>query len=173
MDVTIAFLYGNLRKVIYIEQPPWFIQHGHEHKVCHLFKSLYGLKQALQNWYDYFTHYLITLGYTKGNANSNIYIKHGDHSIFLIIALYVDDLLLISKKLILLTQANHVLSQEFKMMDNIDVQYCIGIQLFFWCKNQTMFYLKKKYITYLLVKFNMQDEKFVNTALEAESNIFH
>ncbi len=113
--------------------------HDNEHKVCHLFKSLYELKQASQNWYDYFTHYLITLGYTKDNANSNIYIKHGDHSIFLIIALYVDVLLLISNKLILLTQANHVLSQEFKMMDNIDVQYCIGIQLNFWGQNQTIF----------------------------------
>jgi hypothetical protein len=101
MDVTSTFLYGNLRKVIYIEQPPWFRQHGHEHKVCHLLKSLYGFKQAPQNWYDCFIHYLITLGYTKGNANSNIYIKHGDHSIFLVIVLCVDDLLLISNELYL------------------------------------------------------------------------
>jgi hypothetical protein len=55
------------------------------------FKSLYGLKQAPKKWYDHFTHYLVTLGYTKGNVNSNIYIKNGDHSIFLIIAFYVDD----------------------------------------------------------------------------------
>lgn len=102
------------------------------------------LSKLLKIWYDYFTHYLITLGYTKGNANSNIYIKHGDHSIFLIIALYVDDLLLISNKLILLTQANRVLSQEFKMMDNIDVQYCIGIQFIFWGQNQSIFLSQEK-----------------------------
>jgi hypothetical protein len=59
------------------------------------------------------------------------------------------------------------------MMYNIDVAYCIGIQLVFWGQIQTIFYLKKKYITYLLVKFNMQDAKFVNTPLEAESNILH
>jgi hypothetical protein len=89
MDVTIVFLYDNLSKVIYIEQPP----------------VVYTI------WYDRFTHYLIILGYTKGNANSNIYIKQGDHSIFLIIVLYVDDLLLISNKLILLNQANPILCQ--------------------------------------------------------------
>jgi hypothetical protein len=132
---------------------------------------LYGLKQAPQNRYDRFTHYLIILGYTKGNVDSNIYIKQGDHSIFLIIILYVDDLLLISNKLILLNQANPILCQEFKVMDNIDVQYCNGTQLIFWGQNQTICYLKKKYITYLLVKFNMQDAKFVNTPLETESNI--
>jgi hypothetical protein len=37
MDVTIVFLYGNLKEVIYIEEPPRFIQPKHEHKVCHLF----------------------------------------------------------------------------------------------------------------------------------------
>jgi hypothetical protein len=36
MDVTIVFLYGNLKEVIYIEQPLRFIQPRHEHKVRHL-----------------------------------------------------------------------------------------------------------------------------------------
>jgi hypothetical protein len=30
MDVITVFLYGNLKKKIHIEQPPWFIQHGHD-----------------------------------------------------------------------------------------------------------------------------------------------
>jgi hypothetical protein len=59
------------------------------------------------------------------------------------------------------------------MRYNIDVPYCIGIQLIFWGQNQTIFYLKKKHVTHLLVKFNMQDAKFVNIPLEAESNILH
>ncbi len=34
MDVITAFLYGNLKKIIHIEQPPWFIQHGHDVVMC-------------------------------------------------------------------------------------------------------------------------------------------
>lgn len=73
------------------------------------FKSLYGFKQAPQNWYDNFTHYLVALGYTKGNVKSNIYIKNGDHSIFLIISFYVDDFF---NNLIFLAQAKSSISKK-------------------------------------------------------------
>ncbi len=46
MDVKTTFLNGDLDEKVYIEQPEWFIMHGHENKVCKLGKSLYGLKQA-------------------------------------------------------------------------------------------------------------------------------
>jgi hypothetical protein len=45
MDVTTAFLNGELEKEIYMDQPDEFIAKGHE-GVCKLLKSLYDLKQA-------------------------------------------------------------------------------------------------------------------------------
>ena len=46
MDVKIAFLNGNLKEEIYIDQPKGFVEPGQESKVCKLTKSLHGLKQA-------------------------------------------------------------------------------------------------------------------------------
>ena len=46
MDVQTAFLNGDLDEEIYMEQLEGFIVPGQEKKVCRLFKSLYGLKQA-------------------------------------------------------------------------------------------------------------------------------
>jgi len=46
MDVKIVFLYGDLEEQIYMQQPEGFSQPGHEHLVCRLKKSLYGLKQS-------------------------------------------------------------------------------------------------------------------------------
>ena len=52
MDVKMAFLYGELKEEIYMEQREGFIVKGQEKKVCKLIKSIYGLKQARRVWYE-------------------------------------------------------------------------------------------------------------------------
>jgi hypothetical protein len=47
LDVTTAFLFGELKEEIYLEQPEGFMVKGQETKVCQLRKSIYGLKQAV------------------------------------------------------------------------------------------------------------------------------
>ena len=46
MDVSTAFLNGDLKEEIYMKQPEGYIEEGKENLVCKLNKSLYGLKQA-------------------------------------------------------------------------------------------------------------------------------
>jgi hypothetical protein len=49
MDVKNAFPHGDLSEKIYMEQPRGFMQDSS--LVCRLKKSLYGLNQALREWY--------------------------------------------------------------------------------------------------------------------------
>ncbi|CAA6656933.1 unnamed protein product [Spirodela intermedia] len=46
MDVKSAFLNGDLKEEVYVEQPAGFISTGNEHKVFKLKKALYDLHQA-------------------------------------------------------------------------------------------------------------------------------
>ena len=52
MDVKTAFLNGDLDEEInwnYLKKTEGFVVPNQEHKVCKLFKSLYGFKKAQKN----------------------------------------------------------------------------------------------------------------------------
>ncbi|KAL0294729.1 UNVERIFIED_CONTAM: Copia protein [Sesamum radiatum] len=46
MDVKTAFLNGFVEEQIFMDQPEGFTAVGEEQKICHLQRSIYGLKQA-------------------------------------------------------------------------------------------------------------------------------
>lgn len=51
MDVKTAFLNGELFEGIYMIQSPGFVEGGKESMICKFNKSIYGLKQALRQWF--------------------------------------------------------------------------------------------------------------------------
>lgn len=50
VDVTTAFLNGELEEEVYMKQLKGFIAKGQEHLVCKLKRSIYGLKQSPRCW---------------------------------------------------------------------------------------------------------------------------
>ena len=69
MDVTCAFLNGDLKEEIYMEHAPGYIKNGEEHLVCKLNKSIYGLKQAPRSWYEKLHEKLLQLGFNRSHAD--------------------------------------------------------------------------------------------------------
>ena len=54
LDIKIAFLHDGLVEEVYMEQPSGFVAQGESGLVCRLRRSLYGLKQSPQAWFDGF-----------------------------------------------------------------------------------------------------------------------
>ena len=78
---------------MYIEQPQGFEVHGKESHVCRLNETLYDLKQAPRGWHSRIDTYLQEMGFTKSDADPNLYfIVIGEEP--LILVLYVDDLVI-------------------------------------------------------------------------------
>jgi hypothetical protein len=75
MDVKTTFLNGVIENEVYIEQPQGFVIHGKEFHGCKLKKALYGLKQAPRAWYARIDIYLMSLGFTKSDADPSLYYK--------------------------------------------------------------------------------------------------
>ncbi len=79
---------------MYIKHPKGFDTFNHESHVCQLNRALYGLQQEPHAWYTRIDNYVNGLGFTKSEADVNLYhiMVEGNP---LILVLYVDDLVLI------------------------------------------------------------------------------
>ncbi|XP_020674351.1 uncharacterized protein LOC110093716 [Dendrobium catenatum] len=65
LDVSNAFLHGDLPDDVYITQPRGFEDQTQPNAVCKLDKSLYGLKQAPRQWFQKITSFLQTRNCSK------------------------------------------------------------------------------------------------------------
>ena len=127
MDVMSAFLHGDLQEEIYMEQPPGYVQ-DNSSLVCLLKKSLYGLKQAPRSWYAKMDSFLLDTSFSRCHSDPNVYTKKvGNHLIILV--LYVDDLILTSSDLNLITHVKSSLKQNFEMSDLGHLHYFLGLQV--------------------------------------------
>ena len=85
MDVKTTFLHGGLDKEIYMEHPKGFKMKGKEDYVCNLKKSLYGLKQALRQWYKKFELVMGEQSYHKTTSDHCVFIQN---SLMMILLFY-------------------------------------------------------------------------------------
>ena len=98
MDVKTAFLNGELKEEIYMDQPDGFVVPGQEGKVCKLLKSLYGLKQAPKEWHEKFERTLTVVGFVVNDGDKCVYYHYGGGE-GVILCLYVGDILFFGIKL--------------------------------------------------------------------------
>ena len=75
LDVRTTFLNGIIEEEVYIEQLEGFVFHGKDSHVCKMKNALYGLKQAPHAWYGRIDGFLLSLGFTKCDADPNLYYK--------------------------------------------------------------------------------------------------
>ncbi|GKC23875.1 retrovirus-related pol polyprotein from transposon TNT 1-94 [Tanacetum coccineum] len=82
MDVKTAFLNGILHEV-YVSQPDGFVDPDNPNYVYRLKKALYGLKQAPRAWYDLFSSFLLSQGFSKGTIDPILFISRKGKDILL------------------------------------------------------------------------------------------
>lgn len=155
MDVKTAFLNGDLHEEIYMMQPEGFIVPGQEHKVCKLIKSLYGLKQAPKQWFEKFSSTLHENGFVSNFGDTCVFSRMHEHG-YVIICLYVDDMLILGTSLEIVCETKVLLSSKFDMKDLGEVDVILGIKV---VKTDSGFSLNQShYIEKILKKFGYWDE---------------
>ncbi|GJR53974.1 putative ribonuclease H-like domain-containing protein [Tanacetum coccineum] len=114
MDVKSAFLYGTIKKEVYVCQPPRFEDPEFPNKVYKVEKALYGLHQASRAWYETLSTYLLENGFRRGTIDKTLFIKK-DKDDILLVQVYVDDIIFGSTKKSLCTEFEQMMHKRFQM----------------------------------------------------------
>ena len=128
MDVKTAFLNGDLEEEIYMQQPIGFVNEGQENKVCRLLMSIYGLKQSSRQWYIRFHNTIILNGFIMIDEDHCVYIKISMDK-FIIMSLYVDDILIAGNSKEYINEIKGWLSSNFEMKDMGEAAYILGVKI--------------------------------------------
>eukprot|EP00253_Pinus_taeda_P002554 PITA_02554 len=147
-----------------MSQPEGFAVKGHEHKVCKLVKSLYGLKQALRAWYEKLTEHLLKLNFNHFDlGDATLFVKKGG-KIVVYLVVYVDGLLMTGNNESYVASVKKELGKSFEMTDLGYVHYYLGIEVTQHPKS--IFLSQKKYIGDLLNRFGMTECNPLTTPME-------
>jgi hypothetical protein len=159
LDISNAFLHGNLRERVYSQQPAGFVDPARPNDVCLLTRSLYGLRQAPRAWFERFVAHVTSLGFLQ----SLVYSKHGATAYLL---LYVDDMILSASTTELLHHIIKRLHDAFAVKDLGPVHHFLGINV---RRSATGFFLSQsQYAVDLLERAGMANCKPVPTPADTK-----
>ncbi|CAJ2671557.1 unnamed protein product [Trifolium pratense] len=165
MHVKTTFLHGDLEEEIYMKQPDGFQVKRKEDYVCRLRKSLYGLKQAPRQWYKKFESVMSEQGYKKTTSDHCVFVRKFSNDDFIILLLYVDDMLIVGKNISNIDRLKKQLGESFAMKDMGEAKQILGIRITRDRKEKKLWMSQEHYIKRVLQRFQMENSKAVSTPL--------
>ena len=165
LDVKTAFLHGDLQEEIYMQQPEGFKVKGKEDYVCKLKKSLYGLKQAPRQWYRKFDSFMGEQGFKKTAMDHCVFQKRFANNDFIILLLYVDDILIVGQNVDRIVSLKQQLSKKFSMKELGPAKNILGMKIVRDRMARKLWLSQEAYIHKVVQRFNMDKAKPVSTPL--------
>ena len=128
LDVSNAFLYGDLAEQVYMEQPPGYVAQGKSTQVCLLKKAIYGLKQSPRAWFHKFSQLLIGYGFLSAVSDPTVMRKRTPHGC-VVLVVYVDDIILTGSDEAKVAATKAYLSQHFVTRNLSPPRYFLGLKI--------------------------------------------
>lgn len=166
LDVSNAFLHGDLTETVYIQQPPGYVDPTRPKHVYKLIKSIYGLKQAPRAWFEKFSGFLINAGFIMSDSDHSLFFYFSNSEVLLLL-LYVDDIILIGSSSCLLSSFVSTLSTSFSMKDLGDLHYFLGMEVTKSNSRNNLLLTQRKYTLQLLEKTTMLECNPSSTPVES------
>lgn len=162
IDAQNAFLHGDSDLTLYIEQPEGFINKRYPNKVLRLKRSLYGLKQAPRIWHLLLVSHILDLGFEQLESDTSIFYAPRTGTI---LAVYVDDIMVMGKDERVCNAVYEELSKHIKMQNLGFPKTFLGLNIERNMSNGTIAINQTGYIHKMLSRFQMTNAKEASTPL--------
>ena len=162
VDVDTAFLYGEVKEEIYMDQPDGFMDEQNGAKKCLLHKALYGTKQAAREWNNRLNAHLEGQGFKRAAADLCVYVRRSEIEMSLVI-IHVDDMMLFARSQKQIDDIKHELKNEFSIKELGELKFCLGIEIVRNRESKTIRINQQAYIKRLAEKFGVSKCKDVYT----------
>ncbi|KAL0391308.1 UNVERIFIED_CONTAM: hypothetical protein Slati_4542400 [Sesamum latifolium] len=113
----------------YTQRPEGFTSIEDEQNICHLQRSISGLKQASRSWNTHFGEVIRGYDFIKNEYDLCVYKKISRSSVAYLV-LYADEILLIGNDVKMLSDIKVWLSTQLSMKDMGEASYILGIKIY-------------------------------------------
>ena len=114
--------------------------------VCRLKKCLYGLKQAPRQWYLNIDRFMTEHGYSRCHYDHCVYLKKLENGSYIILLLYVDDMLVAGSNMQDINVIKKKLANSFEMKDLSAANKILGMRITRDKKNRKLTLSQGEYI---------------------------
>jgi hypothetical protein len=135
-------------------------------RVCRLRKSIYGLRQAGNVWYDKFNQSMTELGYKCLCSDYCAYIRRGDGDAITIAIVWVDDIIGAASNKTLNNNLEKVLASKYEIKAIGEPTLMLGINILRDKSRKLIQLSQSHYIDGILKKFGMQDCSPISTPMD-------
>ncbi|GIL49048.1 hypothetical protein Vafri_5519 [Volvox africanus] len=168
LDVSTAFLNGELEEELWMEQPPGY-ESADPEQACRLLRSIYGLKQAPHCWYVKLVTELDKLGFKPSKSDPALFIKRDEKEIVYLL-IHVDDFLTTSSDEELIKKVKAAIREVFKIRDLGEAKVFLGMEISRGVNGEVKL-SQQRYIEALLQRHQLVDAKPRTTPLPPGSRV--
>ncbi|CAI7729017.1 unnamed protein product [Closterium sp. NIES-53] len=119
-------------------------------------KAIYGLKQAPRAWYHKLEETLLAGGFKKSECDHSLFLLQEKEQ-FLMLLVYVDDILLLSESSTMIEHVEEMLEMQFKCSKMGDVKYYLGMHVERDLDKGELRLHQRKYCEGLAENYGLQD----------------
>nr|GEZ28073.1 uncharacterized mitochondrial protein AtMg00810-like [Tanacetum cinerariifolium] len=146
-----------------ISQPPSFEDLYFLNMVYKVEKALYDLRQAPRAWYETLSTYLLENRFRREIIDKTLFIKK-DKGDFLLVQVYVDDIIFGSTEKSLCTEFKGLMHKKFQISSIGELIFFLRLQVM--QRDDGIFISQDKYMANILKKFDFSLVKIASTLIE-------